>query len=120
MQANVEAPDNLLDPVDRRFLALLEQARGFLAAQLDQRADAVVANRREVRGGARGHAAGDRAAIDDDDLLSRFGKFIGDRQAGDAGADHHRVAALPSLKARRSGPTSTCIHSDRVRSPLRS
>ena len=52
--------DNRLDAVDRRFLALLEAARDVFAAKLDQSAQAIVANRREMRGRARGHAAGDR------------------------------------------------------------
>ena len=40
-------------------------------AILIERAHAVVANRREMRGGARGHSAADRAAVDHDDRAGR-------------------------------------------------
>ena len=92
-----------LDAVDRRLLALLKQPRRLLAAQLDERADAVVADRREMRRGARGHAAADRAAVDHDDRLAGLRQFIGAGQAGNAGAHDHGIAALIAAQARRVG-----------------
>ena len=108
--------DDLLDAVDGGLLALLEQLRGFLSAQLDQRAQTVIADRREMSGGARGHAARDRAAIENDDLAAGAGQLVRHRKAGDPGADNHRVAAQAALDRGRSGAGSLSIQSDRVRS----
>ena len=101
---NVMGSDDLLDTVDRRLLALLKQACGFLAANFDERAHAVVANRREVGGGTRGHSAANRATIDNDHRAAGHCEFIGDRESGNAGPHHHGVAALAALKLRRFAP----------------
>ncbi len=98
--------DDLLDPVDRRRLALLEQARGLLAAQLGQGADTVVADRRKVRGGARCHATGDPAAVEHDHRAPGHHQLIGGRKPRDAGADDHRIGLVPH-SACVPGATST-------------
>jgi hypothetical protein len=74
---DVELGHDRLDAVDGRLLALLEQPGHLLAAQVDQAADGIVADRRQVRRRARGHAAGDRAAVDDDHLLPGGREFVG-------------------------------------------
>ena len=93
--------DVLLDARDGGLLAFLEEPRGFFAAQIDERAQAVIANRRQMRCRSRSHAAGDRPAIDDDHLLPDAGEFVGDRQPGDAGSDDDGIAALLSREFRR-------------------
>lgn len=67
--------DELLDSVDRLVLAFLEEFGQLLAAHLDQDGRAIVADRCEVRRGAAGHSAGDRAPIDDDNTESGLAEF---------------------------------------------
>ena len=92
--------DDLLDPIDRGFLALLKKPGGFLAAQAGERTDAVVADRREMPGGPRCHSAGDAAAVDNDHLLALRHQLIGNGQASDACADDDGVATEVALEAR--------------------
>ncbi len=113
---DVELAHDRLDAVDGRLLALLEQPGHLLAAQVDQAADGVVADRRQVRGRARGHAAGDRAAVDDNHLLPGGSEFVGDGQAGDPDPTMTVSAVSAPLAADASGRTSTRIQSDRVAS----
>jgi hypothetical protein len=80
---DAEFAHDRLDASDGRLLALLEQPGHLLAAQVDQAADGIIADRCQMRGRARGHAAGDRAAVDDDHLLAGGREFVGGRQAGD-------------------------------------
>ena len=117
--ADGSVADDRLDAVDRRGLAFLKQPRGLLAPQLDQFADQVVADRGEMRRGARRHAAADPAAIQHHDGAPSERQLIRRRQAGDAGADHHHIG-LFVLAQRRRVPraTSTSIQRDLVRSSL--
>ena len=93
--------DNRFDAVDRRFLALLECPRDVFAAKLDQSAQAIVANRREMRGGARGHAARDRPLIENNDGMTGLAQLIGCGQARDARANDDSVAGEVLRQRRR-------------------
>ena len=53
--------------------------------------DRVVADRRQMRGGAGGHAFADLPAIDNDHVDVARQQFIGRREAGDAAADNHHA-----------------------------
>ena len=57
--------DDLLDPVDRGALAGLEAARLVELPHRQQARQGIVADRREMGRGARGHSAGDPATIQD-------------------------------------------------------
>ena len=63
---------------DRRPLAGFDETgRRFLAAQFDQLADPVVADRCQMRGCPRRHSAGNRATVENNDLLARLHEFVG-------------------------------------------
>lgn len=68
-----------LDPVDRRDLAVVIEARFGFAARLDQFEIMIVEHGGEVGGGARRHAGADAAPIHQDDRALEAGKLIGDR-----------------------------------------
>ena len=55
---------DLFDAVDGSGLAVAEKLRRFLPLDLHHLADEIVAQRREMGGSARGHAAGNRTSVD--------------------------------------------------------
>ena len=57
-----------------------------------------------MRGGARGNAAGDRAAVQNHDAPSGGCQLMRRRQAGDPGADDNGVAAEVFLEAAAFSP----------------
>ncbi len=79
------------DPVDGADLAFVIAARRVFAVDGGEFGIIIVERRGEVRGGARGHPAADRAAVDQQDLLPQPRQFIGGRQARDAGSDDHHI-----------------------------
>ena len=74
-----------------RDLGGADLACGVDAAGLDQGVVIVVELGGEVAGGARRHAAADRAAVEHDDAAAGARQLIGDRQAGDPGPDDGNV-----------------------------
>jgi hypothetical protein len=100
---------NLLNPVDRSRLAVAKKLGRFEAFDLRHLADEVVAQRRKVSRGTRGHAARDAGAVDDHDRLAAFAKLIGGRNAGDTSADHHHIASRVSRQRTCCGH-DVCIH----------
>ena len=95
-----EFANDLFDARDGSFLALLEEPRHLLAAQIDQRAQPIVANRREMRCRSRRHAAANRPAIDDDDLVPNAGQLIGNGEPCYSGSDDDGVATLLARETR--------------------
>ena len=77
---------------------LVEPAGHFLAAEADHRRRQIVAQRRQMRAGARRDAARDLAAIQHDDVRAFDGKFIGRRNPGNTRADDDDIAFLVALK----------------------
>jgi hypothetical protein len=71
--------DDRRDAVDGRDLGGADLACGVHAAGLDQDVVIVVELGGEVAGGARRHAAADRAAVEHDDAAAGARQLIGDR-----------------------------------------
>ena len=89
---------NLLDAIDRRGLALIKELRLLFALDLLHLAHQIVAQRRQMRRGARRHAARDGTAIDHDDRASALAQLIGRREACDSAANDGHVAPFVSLQ----------------------
>jgi hypothetical protein len=102
----------LLDAVHRGRLALVEQAGHFLASEINHRRGQIVAQRRQMRGGARRDAARNPAAIDHGDARTLQGKFIGRGNSGDTCANDGYIAFGVALQR-------CCVRGDRNLHPKR-
>ncbi len=67
----------LFDAVNRRLLAPLELGGELFPAHVNQGAQTVIADRRKMRCGARGHAAQDRPPVNDDNIAAGKDKLVG-------------------------------------------
>jgi hypothetical protein len=94
---------NRLDARDRSGLALVVILRELLATAVDHCLERIVVVRREMRGGARRHAAADLAAVEYDHLPALSGQLIGGGQACDPGSDDHRIGARIGFQRLRAG-----------------
>jgi hypothetical protein len=93
--------DDRLDAVDGGDLGGADLACGVDAAGLDQDVVIVVELGGEVAGGARRHAAADRAAVEHDDAAAGARKLIGDREPGDPRPDDGNVRRRVRVERRR-------------------
>jgi hypothetical protein len=87
----VFACDDIFDAVDRRRVAFGSETRAPLAVQPLEVEESIVERIHEVRRGHTGHAAANRAIVEDDDRFPNLGKEISSSKAGDAGADYTDV-----------------------------
>jgi hypothetical protein len=85
--------NDALDAIDRRTVALDDLSRAFSAMNVLENVDAIVHRVRKVRRRSSRLAAANRAVVDDDHLLSRFGEQIRRRQSRDSGTDDAHITA---------------------------
>ena len=88
----------LFDAIHRRSLAFIKELRLIFPFDLLHLAHQVIAQRRQVSGGTRGHTACYRPAINNDHRPPALAKLIGRRQAGNAAPHDDYVAPFVTLQ----------------------
>src|SRR5213075_2783867 len=99
---------DLLDPVDGREMTRRRQARNFSPAPALHHRVAVVHRASQMRRGPARDPATDASVIQNDHATAAFDQMVGDREPGDARADHDHVSDEVTVEPGIGGNLNGC------------